>query len=215
MNTKFEDSKLLIDGLIKDLKITARCRFNAARRLKFKNRVSYVTNVIVSLGLILIPLLQVSGIQNNFAPLSLASMQIFLAVSVLVYSIHISSSRFELRIKELEDCGNEIQRLIRELKHEKIDGNADLKKYWNNYAEILNKVENHEDSDFNLTRIQMKQELKISDCELFRLEIKSVKEKWKELFFPLTLLMFELIFILDMLGITKFLTPLHQLSREI
>lgn len=211
MKSKIDIAKDLMDSLIKDLKITARCRFNAARRLKFNQNVSYTTNIVASLGLILIPLLQVAGLQHNFSSNSLSSIQIFLAVSVLVYSIHINSSNYEMRIKELEDCGNDIQNLMRELKSENMNNIEEIcfQKYREKYTEILKKVENHEDADFNQTKIQMANDFKILECDLIKLKITSYFLKIKTLFIPSLFIIFEIIIVLDMIDVTDFLTPLH------
>lgn len=198
------------DKFLRTLRVTARCRFNASRRLSIQSKFSFFTNTIFSLGLILIPLLQMAQISRNFSPEVLASMQVFLAVAVLVYSMNINSAKYELRIQELLNCANEIKKLIRnieeDLKQKEI---SDLKQYKKEYATILEKVENHENCDFFLSQLEMPLDYKFTGIKGFWKKSKANFQKFSPLLLPASLLVFEAIFILDMVGATKILESLH------
>jgi hypothetical protein len=102
------------------MRITAINCYNASNRLKLKSKIAFATTIILSLGLILIPLIQMAKIPLTFNTDILSTMQIFLAVSVLVYSIIIGTGRYELRSEQLHDCGGKIKQLIREFQREQV-----------------------------------------------------------------------------------------------
>ncbi|CDH26234.1 SLATT domain-containing protein [Xenorhabdus bovienii] len=85
------------DKLLNSMRITAKCRFNASGSLKNISNYSFLTTTILSLGLIFIPLLQITGKKLPYNDDALTAIQIFLAVSVLVYSVVIATAKYELR----------------------------------------------------------------------------------------------------------------------
>jgi len=97
------------------IRATAKCRFNAAERLKRQGKFAFFTTTILSLGLIFIPLMQNSGIKLAFSTNVLNTMSIFLAVAVLVYSVVIGTARYEARADKLTQCGDNLKDLSREL----------------------------------------------------------------------------------------------------
>lgn len=205
------DFKDINEKFLRTLRVTARCRFNASRRISIQSKFSFFTNTIFSLGLILIPLLQMAQISKNFSPEVLASMQFFLAVAVLVYSMNLNSAQYDLRIRELLNCANEIKKLIRNIEEDlKNQSILDLKEYKKEYASILEKVENHENCDFFLSQLEMPLDYKFTGIKYIIKISKANFQKFAPLLLPATLLLFEAIFILDMIGATKILTSLHS-----
>lgn len=198
------------DKFLRSLRVTARCRFNAAKRLQLQSRFAFFTTSIFSLGLILIPLLQIAEISQNFSPKVLGSMQIFLAVAVLVYSTTISTSKLESRILMLYNCANQIKVLIRNIEEDiKESKLKSLSDYKSKYANILDKVENHEDSDFSESQLEMPKDYKFTGIKWIFKKIQLDFWKFYPLFVPFLLLSFEVVFIFDMVGATEILTPLH------
>ena len=135
------------------MRITTDARFEAAKRLKLINLICFLTTTIASLGLILIPLLDVAGINKIFSSLTLTVIQVFLAVCVLVYSTAIATANFQVRSKEFLQCGDKIKRIIDEFKVHIVDvkeknEKPNLEKYMNEYRKVLDGSENHEDVDY-------------------------------------------------------------------
>lgn len=79
--------------LLNSMRVTSRCRFNRAESLKNISFYSFFTTTILSLGLIFIPLFQITGREMHYSSNALTVIQIFLAVSVLVYSVVIATSK--------------------------------------------------------------------------------------------------------------------------
>lgn len=76
------------------MRVTVNCEYNASVRLQKQDRFSFVTIIILSLGLVFIPLIQNAGIKLSFHSNVINMIQIFIAVAVLVYSIAISTARY-------------------------------------------------------------------------------------------------------------------------
>lgn len=147
-----EYSKLAND-LLRTMRITTNARFEAAKRLKLINSICFLSTTLASLGLILIPLLDVAGHNKVFTNSSLTVFQIFLAVCVLVYSAAISTANFSVRSKEFLECGDKIKTIVNDFKLHLIDAkDLDqpplLKKYTELYTKVLIGTENHEDVDY-------------------------------------------------------------------
>ncbi|MBB1489857.1 hypothetical protein, partial [Oceanospirillum sediminis] len=79
---------------------------------------SFVTATVLSLGMILMPLLKLDGVRFSINDLLLDAFQIFLAVSVLVYSVVILKSKYDVRSSNINACGDKIKFLARELEYE-------------------------------------------------------------------------------------------------
>ncbi|WP_251373279.1 SLATT domain-containing protein, partial [Escherichia coli] len=99
--------------LLNSMRVTSKCRYNASIRLKRQSQLSFFSTTVLSLGLILIPLLQNADIHLHLPLKVLNMLQIFLAVSVLVYSVIIGTAHYEIRSKQLNECGDKIKDLIR------------------------------------------------------------------------------------------------------
>lgn len=143
----------LANDLLRTMRITTNARFEAAKRLKLINSICFLSTTLASLGLILIPLLDVAGHNKVFTNSSLTVFQIFLAVCVLVYSAAISTANFSVRSKEFLECGDKIKTIVNDFKLHLIDArDLDqpplLKKYTELYTKVLIGTENHEDVDY-------------------------------------------------------------------
>ena len=139
-------------------------------------------------------------------------MQVFLAVSVLVYSVLINASNYEYRYDTLTDNANTIKQIHRTLEVYS-DKNAHdidpekLSHLQNKYSEILNNSENHTPTDFRLVKSEM-YEYKITGIPwVWNMSVAFTSNLIGSLL-PLLLLFFQLFFISDMLGITSIMTPM-------
>ncbi|ELY6119696.1 SLATT domain-containing protein [Acinetobacter baumannii] len=143
----------IADKYLRTMSITTDARFTAARRLKHINDICFITTTIASLGLILIPLLDLAGINKSFSSITLTIIQVFLAVCVLVYSTAIATANFQVRSKEFLQCGDRIKKIIDEFKVHLVDvkhknEKPNLEKYMNEYRKVLDGFENHDDVDY-------------------------------------------------------------------
>jgi hypothetical protein len=208
----------LENKILRRMYVTSYTRFEASKRLKKINFMSFISTTIASLGLILIPLLDLSKVNQSFDDTTLTCFQLFLAVSVLVYSSSISTANYQIRAKEFLDCADRIKNLItilevKILKKEEIN----FLEIESEYRAILNHSENHEDIDYikgealytkainkGLNRDQ-KHETKKTLWKFWT----HTKDKIK-IYSPfLCLMILEMSFILDMTG-TKILRFLHH-----
>jgi hypothetical protein len=204
-----------VQKLLNSMRITSKCRYNASVRLKRQSQYSFFATTLLSLGLILLPLLQNSDIRVAFPPKVLNMLQIFLAVAVLVYSVINATAHYETRSEALNDCGDRIKDLIRNLRREVAEAEksgvaVDLAKYNGKYDSVSTEAENHSRSDFIIASLEMHSDYKYTGIPRFFLHLKSVFLSLIPYLVPTLLLIGEIIFITDMLGVTKFFTPYFQ-----
>ncbi|HHQ4483627.1 TPA: SLATT domain-containing protein [Aeromonas veronii] len=194
--------------LLNSMRITAKCRFNAAVRLLSVNSYSFITTTVLSLGLIFIPLYQSSGLPVPYSDKVLSMLQIFLAVAVLVYSVIIGTSKYELRASKLDKCGVDIKVLIRKLRNDICESKAsgvsiNLEKYHNKYHVISSESENHSRLDYLQAILDTRSDFDITGIKRAYLYLKMNISKIKIYILPTTMMLFEILFILDIIGITE------------
>lgn len=207
------------EKLLNSMRVTARCRFNASVRLKRQSNFSFFTTTMLSLGLIFMPLVQNSDILIAFSPKALNLLQIFLAVAVLVYSVINSTARYDIRAQALNECGDKIKELIRELRTEikhssTTGGEVQLDKFHEQYNLISTEPENHTRVDFALASLEMKDDFCITGIPRVYHKIVAFFAYCIPYIVPCVFIFCEAVFILDMLGITEVLTP-HLKSVEL
>ena len=201
--------------LLNSMRITSKCRFGASVRIKRQSLFSFITTTVLSLGLILIPLLQNSDINLAFAPKVLNMLQIFLAVAVLVYSVIIATARYETRSEALNECGVKIKDLIRNFRREesesKVSGTLfDLAKYNQRYDDVSTDAENHTRVDFTLAALEMKSDYNYTGLIRFYMYAKAGLLYTIPYIGPILLLSIEVCFVTDIVGATHVFTPYFQ-----
>lgn len=207
-----------IQRLQMSVRVTAKCRYNAASRLQRQGKFAFFTTTILSLGLIFIPLMQNSGVRLEFPPSVLNMMSIFLAVAVLVYSVVIGTARYELRAENLTECGDRLKDLNRSVGREvsalteKINI---LEKYQERYSDIVTDTENHARRDYILATLEMRRDYAITGIHRARLHVIAKIATILPYLLPVGMLFLEAIFITDMVGATSFLTPYLGLSSAV
>lgn len=197
------------------VRVTAKCRYLAATRLQRQGKFTFFATTILSLGLIFIPLMQNSGVRLAFETNILNMMSIFLAVSVLVYSVVIGTARYELRAENLTECGDKLKDLNRFLSKELLDANVNtaqlLEKLQERYTDIVTDTENHTRRDYTLAMLEMRRDYDITGFPRLWRIVSSQLVSLAPYVLPATLLLAEVVFIADMLSITsvstKFLVP--------
>ena len=201
-----------VQKLLNGMRVTSKCRYNASVRLKRQSQFSFFATTLLSLGLILVPLLQNSDIQLAFPPKVLNMLQIFLAVAVLVYSVINATARYETRSEALNECGDKIKDLIRNLRREASEGKTsgvtvDLAKYTKRYDEVSTDAENHDRVDFMLASLDMHRDYNYTGLVRFYMHLKCAFIYAIPYVVPALMLFGEVIFVTDMLGVTKKFTP--------
>lgn len=198
------------EKLLMSTRATAKSRYAASNRLKSQSHFSFFTTTVLSLGLIFIPLMQNSNIQLGFPNAVLNMMQIFLAVAVLVYSITISKAGYEVRAEKLNICGDKLKDLGRKLDDalKNSTGPAfDLEPFRQSYSDIVTDAENHSRTDYQNAMLDMPNDYNHSGMKKISLNLQIfVVENFNKLL-PIMLMLIELSFITEMLGVTSFYPP--------
>lgn len=204
----------LAENLLRTMRITTNARFEASKRLRLIGSLCFLSTTLASLGLILIPLLDLADHNSVFSTETITVVQIFLAVCVLVYSTAISTANYQIRSKEFLECGDKIKAVVNDFKlhlidMESMDQQPELKKFTDLYSSALIGTENHEDIDYTKSmesynlKENGKKEIKWSSVFL---KIKS----FFKIYMPFLVLMFlETFFISDMIGFSKILEKIH------
>lgn len=187
------------------IRVTAKCRFNAAERLKRQGKFAFFTTTILSLGLIFIPLMQNSGIKLAFPPNVLNIMSTFLAVAVLVYSVVIGTARYEARADKLTQCGDNLKDLNRELDNQLKSDSVDIQELEKKYSHLISDTENHTKTDYLAATLEMRRDYEITGFPRLYKRLLIIVVELFSYIIPLSMLVLEIVFILDMLGISHIL----------
>lgn len=203
--------------LLNSMRVTAKCRFNSSVRLTRLSQYSFLTTTILSLGLIFIPLYQNSGLPIPYSNQVLSMLQIFLAVAVLVYSVVNATAKYDIRAQALDDCGVSIKKLIRELRSEiseaKESGvSINLDEYHEKYHSTSSKSENHNRVDHLFAVLGTPNDFDITGGKRLFLYIASYIRYLSPYLIPTTMMLFEVLFILDMLKITCFFKGIFSIA---
>ena len=157
---KFEELYRLID-------ITAKARYQAAKRLALHGYMTQWVLSFLAIGLIILSLLELLDFKLSFTATYTGFMQVVFAVIILTYSLLLGMGNFDARAERLHRCGLELSRLLRKVKplkeNEKPNMGSLSQKDENGYEQLvkdyydcLEKYENHKDLDFRnaLLKIQ-------------------------------------------------------------
>jgi len=201
------------EKLLNSIKVTSRSRYNAALRLENLGKFSFFTTTFLSLGLILLPLIEISNINTAFSsnPKALSMAQIFLAVSILVYSVVIGTAKYELRSNILTNCGDNLKTLIKDIQIN-IDSNGSLSednlyKYNKIYTRITRESENHKHSDYISAILESSDIYELKKRESVKLTIQEKFLQFISHLLPLSLILIEITLITDIFGISKVFSP--------
>lgn len=193
------------------MRVTAKCRYNAATRLQRQGKFDFFTTTLLSLGLIFIPLMQNSGVKLAFEANVLNMMQIFLAVAVLVYSVVIGTARYEVRAEKLTECGDKLKELIRSIDREKGDEPAlpqeRVESYQGRYSDIVTDSENHNRSDYRLAVHEMVNDYFLTGLPKLWNWLMAYCSRGVSYIIPVMMISFEVLFIGDMVGASEVLVP--------
>ncbi|MBH3412701.1 SLATT domain-containing protein [Pseudomonas putida] len=192
--------------LLLNMRVTSNCRYRAAIRLGMKNDISFIATTVLSLGLILTPLLQNSGIPLKFTSLIANGMQLFFAVCVLVYSIVSSKAEYGVRSEKLSRCADTLKSLARDLEMEiknKTISDSSLKVYGEKYSIIVSTSETHNDNDYLISRLHMSRDYEVKGLDRTYYKLKSTIILYSMYVTPISIIILELLFLTDFIGISK------------
>lgn len=145
--SKTEDS---FHNLYKKMDATSKTRFHSSRRLKLHSKFSTYSVVVISLGLILISLMQAYRIGENISSDIVGLIQAFSAIAVLVYSLLIDKNDYSSLSEKMYSCASKLGELKQKV-HPYRDQSHDQKKYdefRDEYHSILKLYETHSINDF-------------------------------------------------------------------
>ena len=187
--------------------ITAKCRYNASIRLKRLGQGTFLTTVVLSLGLILIPMLQLAKLRMAYPDPVVNSLQIFLAVAVLVYSIISATASYGTRARVLNDCADRIKHLGGELRTARKAGNADLMQFAERYHSITRDSEMHSRADYVLAKLQATDQFNVTGVKRLWNRVAVVVAEAVPYVPSLALLAIEVVLVTDLMGVTALWTP--------
>ena len=137
-------------NLYKKVDATSKTRFHASRRLRMHAKFSTYSVVTISLGLILISLMQAYELGVNINSKYVGLIQVFSSVAVLVYSLLIEKNDFSMLSEKMYSCASKLGELKQQI-YPYMDDQNDIPKYdsfANNYHSILKLYETHSINDF-------------------------------------------------------------------
>lgn len=152
-NTKLENcvkKEASYNNLYKKIDATSKTRFHSSRRLKQHSKWSTYIVVLISLGLILISLMQAYDIGNNIESPLVGLIQAFSAIAVLVYSLLIDKNDYSSLSEKMYSCASQLGELKQKV-YPHLDNKYDDKKYVEHreeYHSILKLFETHSMNDF-------------------------------------------------------------------
>lgn len=137
-------------NLYKKVDATSKTRFHASRRLKLHSKLSTYTVVLISLGLILLSLMQAYELGSNIQSKLVGLIQVFSAVAVLVYSLLIDKNDYSTLSEKMYSCASKLGELKQRI-HPNLDkqhSQEAYEKFLVEYHGILNLFETHSNNDF-------------------------------------------------------------------
>lgn len=142
-------------------------------------------------------------------------ISIFLAVAVLVYSVVIGKSRYNSRADKLTRCGDSLKELNRELdsfieskRKDSKEGfcENDLENFRKRYSQLILESENHDKIDYLIAELDMNNDYKITGVVRLWKYIRIYFSIIFSYLLPVCFLLGEVLFITDMLNITRVFT---------
>lgn len=151
MAQEFKDNAF--DDLYRIIDIVARTRYNAQRRLLAHGGFAQLTLTSLSIALIVIPLLDLGGLNRHYSAKYVQIMVIVFAVALLGYSLLLTMGRFDVRAERMHANGLVLSRILRALKpYLSQDARACQDVYHDfvtRYYECLEKGENSRQVDYH------------------------------------------------------------------
>ncbi len=175
----FEDQSLR--SLYRKMKKTALARFESATRMRRHQTYSLWTISIFSAGLIIFPVVHAFGIPIQISMGWFNTIQVGLALMVLVLSLLISANNVGDKAEKMHRCGLEVNALCHEALPFCRTDSHDEEKYEFfrvRYAQILAVYENHDPIDFEKVKLLLPDEYKLTDVQRFLIQLRYWMNFW-------------------------------------
>lgn len=207
-----------LDKTVLSMRTTANCRYEASVRLRNYSRFNFVTSIVLSLGLVLVPLMEKSGVTLHVAEGVRWALQVFLAVAVLAYSIVIGMARFDVRAIQAEACAASIKELVREIERTAATTGSptdqQMADYERRYQTILADVENHTRNDYRNAVIGMSTDYPSTGLPWLVRRLHTWLVSLLLYSIPLALMGLVIVFILEMHGVTQWIPQTSRLNAS-
>lgn len=160
---------------------TSKTRFNASRRLKLHSKFSAYIIVFISLGLILVTLMQAYSLGSNINNKIVGLFQAFSSIAVLVYSLLIDRNNYSSTSEKMYSCAAQLGELKQEvrpfLEKELHDPDRYLE-FKNKYHQLLRLYETHSNNDFRgdyyLAKLDMPEDYQITGFDWLVMNLKII-----------------------------------------
>ncbi|EMK6649099.1 SLATT domain-containing protein, partial [Vibrio cholerae] len=146
-----KDKESSFRNLYKKMDSTSKTRFNASRRLKLHSKFSSYIIVFISLGLILVTLMQAYSLGSNINNKIVGLFQAFSSIAVLVYSLLIDRNNYSSTSEKMYSCAAQLGELKQEVRpylEDKSHNEGKYLEFKNKYHQILKLYETHSNNDF-------------------------------------------------------------------
>ncbi|TNI49217.1 SLATT domain-containing protein [Aeromonas veronii] len=146
-----KDKESSFRNLYKKMDATSKTRFNASRRLKLHSKFSAYIIVFISLGLILVTLMQAYSLGSNINNKIVGLFQAFSSIAVLVYSLLIDRNNYSSTSEKMYSCAAQLGELKQEVRpylDEKSHNEQKYLEFKNKYHQLLKLYETHSNNDF-------------------------------------------------------------------
>jgi len=152
-------------------------------------------------------MLQLAKLRMAYPEPVVNSLQIFLAVAVLVYSIISATANYGTRARVLNDCADRIKHLGGELRTVRKHGNADLMQFADRYNGITRDSEMHSRADYALAKLQATDQFNVTGLKRLWTRVTVFVAEAVPYMPSLALLATEVVLVTDLMGITALWTP--------
>ncbi|KJZ27630.1 hypothetical protein TW82_11320 [Pseudoalteromonas fuliginea] len=198
-----------IEELNRSFMMAAKCRYLASARLKHLGEVASHTTTLLSMLLIFMPLMQIAGLEFSFPTVLMNVIQVFLAVSVLVFSVINTKARYSLRAEKLNQCGDKIKELQRQLSFDLNNNKSPCyQDFHNRYLDIEVDSENHARVDYCFARLHLSTIYNLNGVKRLVVIINAYLRKWFTFIGPVFMFLMASLIILDMLKIISVLSDI-------
>ncbi|HDY8183053.1 TPA: SLATT domain-containing protein [Vibrio vulnificus] len=174
-----KDKESSFRNLYKKMDSTSKTRFNASRRLKLHSKFSAYIIVFISLGLILVTLMQAYSLGSNINNKIVGLFQAFSSIAVLVYSLLIDRNNYSSTSEKMYSCAAQLGELKQEVRPYLEDKSHNEEKYLefkNKYHQLLKLYETHSNNDFRgdyyRAKLEMPEDYEITGFDWWVINLK-------------------------------------------
>ncbi|WP_272165651.1 SLATT domain-containing protein [Vibrio diabolicus] len=176
-----EERESSFQNLYKKMDATSKTRFNASRRLKLHSMFSTYIIVFISLGLILVTLMQAYSLGSNINNKIVGLFQAFSSIAVLVYSLLIDRNDYSSTSEKMYSCAAQLGELKQEVRPYLAEEEHDEDRYLefkDKYHQLLKLYETHSNNDFRgdyyRAKLEMPEDYEIKGLDWLSMHFKII-----------------------------------------